>query len=317
MNKINVAIIGCGRIGFLNDFQKNISGTYSHFKAIQSDKAFDLVAVCDLSIKTRKTIKLKYKIPTYKSYLKLFSKHKVDLVVVSSSDDSHYKILKDLVRYKPKHVFCEKPLLRNITQAEEIVNIYKKNRIKITVNFSRRFSRYFHDLKRMIDNNHFGEIKSFELRYSRGFYHNAIHWLDLSLWYFGKPNKIKILRNVPSKSFIKDRDIDLKLIYKDIDVKIIGIDIDLLGNEELDIIGTKGRLTINPEDKFTIYKIQKHKIYENTRVFVRNSQHTMKNGDLLKNAYNNIKKQILKKNVLNISSGEISLKLLKMIEDLK
>ncbi len=315
--KINVAIIGCGRIGFLNDFKKNLPGTYSHFKTITSDKSFNLVAVCDLNSKIRNVIKKKYKIPTYKSYRELLSKHKVELVVVSSSDDSHYKILKDLVKFKPKIVFCEKPLLKSKIQAEEILKIYKKNKIIISVNFSRRFNKYFCDLKKMIDNNYFGEIKSFELKYSRGFYHNAIHWLDLCLWYFGAPIQILSLRNFPSKSFSKDRDIDLKLIYKDIHVKIVGIDIDFLGNEELDIIGTKGRVTVNPDDKFTIYKIQKHKIYENTRVFVRQRQYVMKNGDLLKNAYENIKKQITKKNVFNISSGETSLRLLKMIEDLK
>ena len=78
--KINVALIGCGRIGFLNDFKKNLLGTYSHFKTITSDKTFNLVAVCDLNTKIRNTIKKKYKIPTYKSYRELLSKHKVELV---------------------------------------------------------------------------------------------------------------------------------------------------------------------------------------------------------------------------------------------
>ena len=64
--KINVAIIGCGRIGFLNDFKKNLPGTYSHFKTITSDKSFNLVAVCDLNSKIRNVIKKNIKFPHIK-----------------------------------------------------------------------------------------------------------------------------------------------------------------------------------------------------------------------------------------------------------
>ena len=98
------------------------------------------------------------------------------------------------------------------------------------------------------------------MQYSRGFIHNAIHLLDLSLWYFGIPKSIEIDSIKPSKSFKGDKTIDLRMNYNsNMNVKLNGLDIDYLGNEEIDIIGSSGRIRVQPDDEYQEYKIIPHK----------------------------------------------------------
>ena len=313
MKKIKVAIIGCGRIGYKND--NNIKkGPYSHFKAVSQDKNFKLVGIAEKNNSLRKKIALKHNIKAYKDYKDLLNNHEIDLVIIATPDETHFEILKNIVINKPKYVLCEKPLTNNFYQTEKIIKLYKKNKIHLSVNFSRRYSKYFLKIKKCIDQNYFGKPLNVNLSYSRGFFHNAVHWLDLILWFFGMPKKVIIERNIKSSSYLGDRTIDLKIVYNSgLLIRLHGFDINLLGNEEFDLIGTKGRVKVNPDDKMTFYKIQNHKIYKKTKIFTSYRSYNMNNSDLLKSTLKNIKLVLGQKGVINISPAENNLQIFKLI----
>lgn len=284
MMTYSVGLIGCGKIGYLND--KNLNkGTYSYFQSIRKHKKFKLVAVVDIKKSIRTEISKKYKIPAYFSYDKMMREHNLDLVIVATNDPSHYEILMSIVNYNPKFVFTEKPLANTSAEIKKIISKYKKKQVPLSVNFSRRFSPTFNYINDLLKNNHLGNIESVNMQYSRGFIHNAIHLLDLSLWYFGIPKSIEIDSIKPSKSFKGDKTIDLRMNYNsNMNVKLNGLDIDYLGNEEIDIIGSSGRIRVQPDDEYQEYKIIPHKNYFKTRVFKKVKVKKINNMSLIKNA---------------------------------
>ena len=288
----SVGLIGCGRIGYLND--KNLNkGTYSYFQSIRKHKKFKLVAVVDIKKNIRTEINKKYKVPAYYSYDKMMKEHNPDLVIVATNDSSHYQILMSIVDYNPKFVFTEKPLASNSAEIKKIISTYKKKQVPLSINFSRRFSSTFNYINDLLKNNHLGKIESVNMQYSRGFAHNAIHLLDLSLWYFGIPKSIEIDSIKPSKSFKGDKTIDLRMKYNsNMNVKLHGLDINYLGNEEIDIIGSLGRIRVHPDDEYQEYKIISHKNYFKTRVFKKVKVKKINNMSLIKNALDMIYKYL-------------------------
>ena len=288
----SVALIGCGRIGYLNDKNRK-KGTYSYLQSIINHKNFKLIAVVDKKNNIRFEISKKFKIPSYPSYKKMMGIHNPDLVIVATNDKSHYEILMNIVNYKPKFVFTEKPLANTSAEIKKIINTYKRNSVPLSVNFSRRFSPVFNEINALLKRNHLGKIESVKMQYSRGFFHNAVHLLDLSIWYFGLPKSIKIDSIKPSRSFKGDKTIDLRMKYEsNMDIKLNGLDLDYLGNEEIDIIGSLGRIRIQPDDEYQEYKIIPHKKYFNTKVFKKIKVKKINNSLLIKNALDMVLKYL-------------------------
>ena len=284
----SVGLIGCGRIGYLNDIGQD-KGTYSYFQSIKRHKKFKLVAIVDKKKSIRSEIRKKYKIPAYFSHDRMMREHNPDLVIIATNDPSHYEILMNIVNYNPKFVFTEKPLANTSAEIKKIINKYKKKQVPLSVNFSRRFSSTFNYINDLLKNNHLGKIESVNMQYSRGFFHNAIHLLDICLWYFGIPKSIQIDSIKPSMSFKGDKTIDLRMHYKsNMNVKLNGLDLNYLGNEEIDIIGSFGRIQVQPDDEYHEYKIVPHKNFYKTRVFKKVKVKKIDNSSLIKNALNMI-----------------------------
>ena len=124
--KINSALIGCGAIGFFNDFHLHKKGTFSHFKSMYKSDLFNLLAIMDKDQKKLNIINKKYGINTYKNYFSMLSENKVDLIVISTPDKTHIKILKEIISFKPKIVLCEKPISNNLRDIKKIISLYKK-----------------------------------------------------------------------------------------------------------------------------------------------------------------------------------------------
>ena len=108
-----------------------------------------------------------------------------NVAVVSTPDDCHYEILKELAEYSLKLVIAEKPICNNLQQAKEIVELYKAKSIPILVNYTRRFLPYYEDLKRRYEGGEFGELLSWNLDFNRGLLHSGSHMVDFIQWFFG------------------------------------------------------------------------------------------------------------------------------------
>ncbi|HMS63847.1 MAG TPA: Gfo/Idh/MocA family oxidoreductase [Ignavibacteria bacterium] len=317
MIKYNAGIIGCGDIGFLFDHNTKIQGALTHFKAFSDSDKFNLTAASELKKEIRNLIQKEYKTPVYSDYKKMLDENRFDVISIASNDESHIEILENIVKYKPKLVFCEKPLGLNLSEIRSIISLYKKNGILLQVNYTRRFLDEFDLLEKIIKGKKLGEIESMTFYYSRGLIHNASHYLDLINRYIGETEKNLVKVSVKKGISKTDDTISFDMIYKSgLEVRFIGLNPSKLSFAEIDIAGTKGRVRINYKNEIEIYKTVENKIYKGYQIYEMTSCKKIEFSKALPNAVKNIY-NVLEGREKMKSGAENSVKIFELINRIK
>ncbi|CAK7201597.1 hypothetical protein SEUCBS139899_004305 [Sporothrix eucalyptigena] len=113
----------------------------------------------------------------------------VELIIVATSDDTHFEIIKKILNAGKQHVLGEKPLTYHAAQSAELQELAKAKGRVLGVFQSRRFDGDYLTAKKLIENNTLGSVTSYEVFYS--FYRPAsvafegaappegdVHWKD-------------------------------------------------------------------------------------------------------------------------------------------
>jgi predicted dehydrogenase len=128
MKKVGIGLIGCGSIAEL-----------AHFPSIQKNKDVELVAVCDVNEERAKKAKEKWgAMEYYTDYKRMLERKDLKAVIIASPPKFHYEQAV-LCAEKGFHLLVEKPLAVTNTEAWSMVEIAKKNRVKLMVGCDRRF----------------------------------------------------------------------------------------------------------------------------------------------------------------------------------
>lgn len=192
MERIKCFIIGLGSISVGYDrLNKTNDKFYTHSKSINFLKPLDLLGGCDISKKKRDIFSNIYKKPAFKNIENPIALLKPSLVVLSTPTNSHLECVKILSKYQfIKTLICEKPLSNNKNEAKKIVEICKKNKIKLFVNYFRISDPSTQVLKKKFvkKKNIFGY-----LYYSRGYFNNCSHFFNLFENIFGNFKEGKII----------------------------------------------------------------------------------------------------------------------------
>ena len=161
--KINVAIIGCGRI------------SKKHIKAIISEyKRCELVALCDNNMNRLENTNTFYKehliknnflyksLNKYNSYQDLINAHTnneifLDLVVLATPSGMH-PLQTKIAASSGINICTEKPMALNVNDAEEMIEVCKKSNVKLFVVKQNRFNSTLQILKKKVDEKKFGNI---------------------------------------------------------------------------------------------------------------------------------------------------------------
>ena len=143
----------------------------------------------------------------------MFKNEKIDIVSICTPDETHEKILNDILIYKPKLVICEKPIGLELKNTKKIINKYKKKNIPLFVNYFRRWDKKILLLKKKIQH-----AEVINIKYSKGIIHSGTHYIDLLSVWFGKCIKFKEVKLVEKINKF-DSTFNFDLIYKNIDEK--------------------------------------------------------------------------------------------------
>ncbi|MEZ4689372.1 MAG: Gfo/Idh/MocA family oxidoreductase [Ignavibacteria bacterium] len=317
MSKYKVCIIGCGDIGFLFDHNKNNAGALSHFKAFKDSEYFEIAGIADTNSDIRNIIESEYRIDAYEKYEEMCVEKKPDVIVVATGDETHFEILKKIIDYKPKLVFCEKPLTLEPDEAKIITGLYKENNILLQVNFTRRFLKEFYEIGNMINERSIGEIESVTFYYSRGLIHNASHYIDLINRYF--PDSGNDIKVVSKKEGLHKNDdtISFDMICSNgMEIRFIGLSPTKLSFAEVDFIGTKGRIKINYKNEIEKYKVTENKTFSGYSSYEITETKAIEYQDALPNAVENIYKALSGKEELK-SPAEQSLKIFELVNRIR
>jgi len=139
MEKVNIGVIGVGRIGRLHtrNLKYQVPGT-------------KVLAVADIFEKSAREVASQLEIPiAEKDYRVLLENKDIDAVVICSSTDTHAQIISEAAE-AGKHIFCEKPIALDIDKIDQAVAAVKKAGVKLQVGFNRRFDPSFKKAKELV-----------------------------------------------------------------------------------------------------------------------------------------------------------------------
>ncbi len=273
---IRAAIIGLGVQG----------RKYARMLCNKEVKGMSLAGVCIRSDNTKKWAEENLKgISIYKGEEEMFShSDDFDTLIITTPHKAHYKTTLTAFE-KGKDVFCEKPLSTDVAQAEEMIRASKGH--VFAVMFHLRAVGIYKWIKSKLDSGELGEIKRAMLESNVYFrtrhYHNSSSWrstivgegggalinqgqhlLDLWQWFFGMPDSLYAdIQTGKYNDFDVEDEATLFMKYP----RMTGIFFistgEPFGSNRLEIIGTKGRITLEDE-KITYIRYEDSQEYINT-----------------------------------------------------
>ena len=195
MNKkeYNVGIIGCGKI------------LVRHIEAINSNKNFTLVAVCDTDKELLKKESTSLNVPGYEDYKEMVLKEDINFIVVATPNALHFSQAKFCLE-NGCDVLVEKPACLNHELVQEMKKIAKENKQRAYCVLQVRLNPVVSFMKDILESKILGDIRGVSLtqRWQRpkeyfngwrgipnvggGTLHECgIHYLDILCHLFGKP----------------------------------------------------------------------------------------------------------------------------------
>jgi len=213
MKKINIAIVGCGRIGGRH------AGHISNYA--------QLAAVCDTVSENVIEFSKKYSCPAFNSIEELLDANlDIDVIAICSPNGLHAKhsILSLNAGY---NVLCEKPMGINVHECGEMIKAAEKNNRRLFAIKQNRFNPPVAAIKEAIDNGKLGDILSVQLscfwNRNEDYYRNSwkgtmdldggtlytqfSHFIDLLYWMIGDVKSAKgFSRNSAHEGIIEFED---------------------------------------------------------------------------------------------------------------
>ncbi len=147
MRMLNIGIIGAGRIGKVHG-----ESILYHIKNAK------LAAMADpFWTEDSKKWAAQMGVPTYKDYHKILKDPSIQAVLICSSTQTHAPISIEAIR-AGKHVFCEKPISRELSEIQAVKKELQNSDLKYQVGFNRRFDHNFRAVRKAVKDGSVGDI---------------------------------------------------------------------------------------------------------------------------------------------------------------
>jgi myo-inositol 2-dehydrogenase/D-chiro-inositol 1-dehydrogenase len=214
--RINIAVIGTGRIGSLH--ARNL---------VNNIHEANLVAVCDIRLEVAQAVAEELGIErVVKDYHELLEDRSIETVLIATNTNTHAFIVKDCAN-AGKQIFCEKPLALNLADTDDVIDIVEKTGVKLQLGFNRRFDKSFRKVKEIVASGQIGrpcilhivnrdpEPPSLEYATTSGgmFLDMSIHDFDMVRFQIGEVDQVYAIGNVLVAPYLKDiGDVDIDII---------------------------------------------------------------------------------------------------------
>ena len=218
MQPINTALCSFG-----------MSGWVFHAPFITTNPGFNFYGVWE---RTKNLAQEKYPgVKTFRTLEELLADKNVELVIVNTPSVTHYDFAKQVIQ-AGKHLIVEKPFTATVEQAEELIALAKKKKVKLSIYQNRRYDSDFRTVRKILEEGWLGNIVDAEIHYDRYvpalsykahketptpavgcLYDLGSHLIDQALQLFGIPLALfaDITINRPDSKV--DDYFDLKLFY--------------------------------------------------------------------------------------------------------
>jgi len=264
---MNFGIIGCGFIA------------KKHAQAIEKIPSANLIAICDRVPEAMEYYTENYNAKAYTDSAEMLKNPEIDVVCICTPSGLHAVIAEQVAAAK-KHIVLEKPIAMTIDETDRIINAAKSNNVKLTIVHPNRYRTAVQETKKLLDQDLLGKVSHANclVNWNRGqeYYdqapwrgtkthdggvlmNQAIHNLDLLLWFMGKP------KDIFSMEATRLRDIDAE----DVSTGVIRFESGALANvqasttvypknfeESITIFGEKGTIKIGGQNALFFEKLE-------------------------------------------------------------
>ncbi len=147
MAKIKVAVIGCGNIA-----------NAAHIPAYMKNEEVEIKYFCDLILERAEKCVEKYGCGTaVTDYHEFLNDPEIEAVSVCTHNDFHSIITIDFLK-AGKHVMCEKPAARILSEALEMQKVAHETGKILNIGVVNRFNTYVMKIRELIESGELGEV---------------------------------------------------------------------------------------------------------------------------------------------------------------
>jgi predicted dehydrogenase len=151
------------RVGFIGLSATQSWAVLAHLPFLQQTDLYEIVALCNSSLSSAQASIKAHKLPNspsaYDKPEDLCADPNVDLVVISTRVDTHYKIAKAAI-LAGKDVFCEWPLASNHEQVAELAALARGKGVKTMIGLQGQKGTTIDKVKEIVDSGRLGDILS-------------------------------------------------------------------------------------------------------------------------------------------------------------
>ncbi|MEG1791506.1 MAG: Gfo/Idh/MocA family oxidoreductase [Clostridia bacterium] len=271
MKKINVAVIGIGRMGSV------------HARNLKKGKVrgAKLQAICDIKSEALTEFTKKYgQTATYLDYKAMLKAENIDAVIIATEHYFHADIAIYCME-QGLNVLVEKPLSVTTLEAKRVIERAKEHSKQVTaVMFNQRTNPLYARAKRLVEEGKIGEIQRVnfivtdwyrsQAYYNQGGWraslwgegggtliNQCIHQLDLIQWIIGLPKTVFVKMATKNRQITTENDVVALFKYdNDVYCSFTASTHELRGANRLEIAGTNGRIVID-SNKMKVYTFAK------------------------------------------------------------
>jgi len=195
----SAAVVGIGDISAL------------HLDAIGQISTIDLVGVCDVDPERAERAGQTHGVPWFTDHRDLLAAVSPDVVHITTPHNQHVPVALDALE-AGSHVLTEKPIGHSVAEGQRLVDAAAHTSLKVGVNFQNRYNPSAVAIREVVDSGRLGPIVGargavwwfrpaayYDRAPWRGQWNGsgggvlinqAIHTLDLLLWYLGRATRV-------------------------------------------------------------------------------------------------------------------------------
>ena len=153
MKKLNVAVVGAGRIAG------------HHCRNIASNENLNLVGICDLDLEKANQYSKELNVPAFSNYREMLEKHpEIDIVTVATPSGMHFEHAEEFITKYKKSVVVEKPTFMKISHLKKIYALAKENGVEVFPVFQNRYNLAVNRVKSALLNGELGDLQIITVR---------------------------------------------------------------------------------------------------------------------------------------------------------
>jgi len=261
MSAPEIALIGCGRIGFLLECDPFRKKPCTHYGGALG-AGLSITSACDTSDERLSEFGTVAGIPSnrlFTDYRELLKTIHPDCVIIATHTDTHVSIAAEASKSGVRVIVLEKPVSPDLGKAAKLVELCRANKTNLIINHERRYDGRYRTAQKLVSGGSLGTIKTIHASILTGPYrghsrpgegggpllHDGTHLVDMIRFFAGEVSTVqgRFDRDNRSSGY-EDRALAWLTTEKGIDVFLEAGGSRAYFVFELEISGTRGRLVI-------------------------------------------------------------------------